>query len=721
MEATPSGPSQRSPSGLTPSKFPEIPMRQVFQHLQSGALLVESLPTPVVKPGYVLIQTECSLISAGTERMLVGFGRSGFLQKARSQPDKVRQVLQKMKTDGLLPTLAAVRSKLSVPLPLGYSQAGRVLAVGEGVQGIQVGDRAASNGPHAETVLVPAHLAVRIPEHVPAEDACFTVVGTIALQGIRLLEPTLGECHLVMGLGLIGQLAVQVLVANGCRVLAVDPDPAKVALAERHGAIGIPPASAPVRSVMELTAGVGADGVLITASTPSQKPILQSADLCRQRGRIVLVGVVGLDFPRDPFFRKELRFQVSCSYGPGRYDPAYETHGQDYPLGYVRWTEHRNLQAFADLLASGKVRTEHLRSATFPIDQAQQAYDLLMKHRDLMGILLTCPVPEAPVRMVSFAHHPVVTIDRPGLALIGAGNYASSILLPLLDRCPPHRRVSIVSAGGVSAVLAAKRFGFESAGNDVDSILHDSAIHAVLIATRHDSHADLVVRALGAGKHVFVEKPLATTLPQLEAVVAAATRHPQQVLMVGFNRRHAPMSRALQRALEGRIGPLILHASINAGVIPSGHWAHDRQEGGGRVRGEGCHFVDLLRHWVGYPITHLEVRLARHAATGHTVEDIAAIDLAFADGSLGTIHYFSNGHKGVPKERYTLSWQGRQAELVNWRSLTFHGGGKPLRSWLRQDKGQEACLGAFLKACAEGEVPNRDAYFEVARTMVESG
>ena len=695
-------------------------MRQVFQHLQSGALLVESLPTPVAKPGHVLIQTECSLISAGTERMLVGFGRSGFLQKARSQPDKVRQVLQKMRTDGLLPTLAAVRSKLSVPLPLGYSQAGRVLAVGAGVQGLRVGDRAASNGPHAETVLVPAHLAVRIADHVPAEAACFTVVGTIALHGIRLLEPTLGECHLVMGLGLVGQLAVQILAAHGCRVLAVDPDPAKVALAVRHGATGIPPGADPVRSVMEHTGGLGADGVLITASTPSQEPILQSADLCRHRGRIVLVGVVGLDLPRDPFFRKEIRFQVSCSYGPGRYDPAYETRGQDYPLGYVRWTEHRNLQAFADLLASGKVRTEHLRSATFPIEQAQQAYDLLMQQRDLMGILLTCPAPEAPVRTVPCNPAAAVTTDRPGLALIGAGSYATSTLLPLLDRCPPHCRVRIVSTGGASAVLAAKRFRFESAGNDVEAILQDPAIQALLIATRHDSHADLVVRALDAGKHVFVEKPLATTLAQLEAVEAAAARHPGQVLMVGFNRRHAPMSLALQQALAGRVGPLLISCSINAGAIPAGHWTHDDREGGGRIQGEACHFVDLLRHWVGQPISSLQLLRACHPATGGSVEDIAVLTLAFQDGSLGTIHYFSNGHKAVPKERYSLAWEGRQAELLNWRSLTYQGGGRNHRSLLRQDKGQGACLGAFLKACTGGDGPDRGAYFEVARAMLAS-
>ena len=582
--------------------------------------------------------------------------------------------------------------------------------------------RAASNGPHAETVLVPRNLAVRIPDAVPAEDACFTVVGTIALHGVRLLEPTLGETHLVMGLGLVGQLAAQILAAHGCRVLAVDPDPAKVALAEGQGAIGVPAEADPVRFVQELTGGVGADGVLIAAATPSQGPILQSAELCRHRGRIVLVGAVGLDLPRDPFFRKEIRFQVSCSYGPGRYDAAYETKGQDYPLGYVRWTEQRNMEAFAGLLAAGKVRTEHLRGASFPIAQAQQAYDLLMARRDLMGILLTFPDPEPPARSLSF---PATSgsspfKDGPGLAFIGAGSYATGTLMPFLDHCPPHRRISVVSAGGASAVLAAKRFGFASAGNDVEVLLQDPSVQAVVIATRHDTHADLAIRALEAGKHVFLEKPLATTPAQLARLEECLGRHPDQVLMVGFNRRYAPMSLAIREALEGRVAPLLVTAMVNAGEIPGGHWTHDGQEGGGRILGEACHFVDLLRHWVGSPISALDLRRARNAATGKEIEDIAILTISFQDGSLGAVHYFSSGHKSVPKERYSLAWEGRQAELVNWRRLAFHGRGRGQRALLKQDKGQAACLSTFIKACANGKPLSPESYLEVARWMIRA-
>ncbi len=694
-------------------------MRQLFQNLQNGRLLIEELPTPTVRSGHILIEAECSIISAGTERSLVGFGRGGFFRKAKAQPEKVRQVLQKVRTDGVLATLGAVKAKLSVPMQLGYSQAGRVLAVGEGVEGIRVGDRVASNGPHAEMVLVPKHLAARVPKGVSAEDACFTVVGAISLHGVRLLEPTLGETHLVMGLGLLGQLAVQILAAAGCRVLAIDPDPAKVYLAEQFGAIGIRGGD-PVRSILELTEGVGVDGVLITASTPSREPILQSADACRHRGRIVLVGVIGLEIPRDPFFKKEIRFQVSCSYGPGRYDARYESQGNDYPLGYVRWTEQRNLEAFLALLAQGKVRTEPLRNLSFPIERAQEAYDALMQRRDLMGILLTYPgrVPLNRTIEIQPASSLSLSPDVPGICFIGSGSYATSVLMPLLDGCPPHRRRHIVNNGGTSAALAAKRFGFECAGNDISPVLADPSVHAVVIATRHDSHAELVCRALEAGKHVFVEKPLATTLPQLEAIETAVAKHPDRVLMVGFNRRYAPMAQSVSDALKERRAPLLATAFINAGDIPGDHWAHDAREGAGRIIGEGCHFVDLLCHWTGSPLIDLRIQRAIHPNAGE-LEDVAVLFLSFEDGSLGTVHYFSNGHRGFSKERYSLAWEGRQAELLNWRQLNYYGMTKKTqRAWLRQDKGQAACLKNFFEAII-GKVspPDPHAAIEVTHKL----
>lgn len=698
-------------------------MKQVFQNLRNGRLTLEELPMPQVRTGHLVIQTECSLISAGTERMLVEFGRGSYLRKAKSQPEKVRQVLQKIRTDGLIPAVAAVRRKLAIPMPLGYSQAGRVIAVGPGVLGFHIGDRVASNGAHAEVVQVPAFLTARVPAAVASEDACFTVVGSIALHGCRLLETSLGETHLVLGLGLIGQLAVQVLLASGCRVLALDKDPAKVALAERFGATGIAKNGGdPLRTIHELTNGIGVDGVLIAASTSSDAPILLAAESCRHRGRVVLVGVVGLSIPRDPFFKKEIRFQVSCSYGPGRYDPAYELGGHDYPIGFVRWTEQRNFQAFLGLLESGKVQTAPLRNLAFPIEHAPQAYAQLMNRRELMGILLSYPnEAQAPTSVVTTsAPSPLPSADHPGIAFIGAGNHATAVLLPSLERCVGHRRRIVISEGGISAVLAANRFGFELAGSDFQVALDDPFVNAVFIVTRHDSHADLAIRALEAGKHVFVEKPLATTAAQLAALRTVADRYPGQVLMVGFNRRYAPMSVAINQALAGRTGPLLATCSINAGAVPAQHWVHDRAEGGGRILGEACHFVDLLRHWVGHPLESLEIRRARNPVSGTEVEDIALLTLTFRDGSLGSIHYFSNGHRSAPKERYSLAWEGRQAEVVNWRSLRFTGGGRNQSSYFNQNKGHVECMQTFFQACNGRKTIDRNVYFEINELLIES-
>jgi predicted dehydrogenase/threonine dehydrogenase-like Zn-dependent dehydrogenase len=702
-------------------------MRQIFQSFGTGAISVVSVPSPAVAPGRILIQTECSLISAGTERMLVGFGRGSLLRKVRSQPEKVRQVLAKIRTDGLVPTLKAVRNKLSDPTALGYSQAGRIVAVGAGVHGFRIGDRVASNGPHAEQVVVPANLCARIPEGVSAEAAAFTVVGAIALQGIRLLNPTLGETAAVMGLGLIGQLAVQMLLAQGCRVLAIDLDADKVALAEAAGAQGclLGPGRDPLAAAEAFAGPVGLDGVLITASTTSNEPIEQAAALCRQRGRIVLVGVVGLAIPRDLFYRKELSFQVSCSYGPGRYDPAYEEGGHDYPRGLVRWTEQRNFEAVLELLRRGTLRTESLQNGLYPVERAPEAYDALMARHDLLGLLITYPAPEASQARVVLAPERTITRITPaplGLGIIGAGNYLKATLLPLLDACPPHRRVVIASRQGASATLAARRFGFAEATSDATTLLADPRVDAVVIATRHDSHADLTIRALEAGKHVFVEKPLATREADLDRVEAALQAHPGLNLMVGFNRRLAPMSIALLRQLQGRRSPLHVTCTINAGALPDDHWTTSLEEGGGRILGEGCHFVDLMRHWAGSPIVAAHTLRARRPGAGASIEDIATVSLTFEDGSLGILHYLSNGHRGFPKEEYTLFWEGRQARLTNFKRLEYWGVAAPdLRHRWSQDKGHEATLHQWLEGCADPalRVP-LDTLLEVSRWSIRA-
>jgi predicted dehydrogenase/threonine dehydrogenase-like Zn-dependent dehydrogenase len=678
-------------------------MRQLFQNLGTGEVRVESIPSPQVEPGKILIQSECSLISVGTERMLVSFGRSSVYRKIRSQPEKVRQVLAKMRTDGLLPTIHAVRNKLADPIPLGYSQVGRVLAIGPGVQGFKVGDRVVSNGPHAEQVVVSQLLSAVIPDCVPSEDAVYTVVGSIGLQGIRLLNPTLGESIAVLGLGLIGLLAVQILQANGCRVLALDPDATKVALAQSLGATGVVLIGGedPISAVRAFAGPSGVDGVLITASTPSQEPILQSADMCRQHGRIVLVGVVGLNIPRDAFYKKELSFQVSCSYGPGRYDPTYEEQGHDYPLGYVRWTEQRNFLAFLDLLANNRIKTAPLLSASFSIEDAPRAYQDLLKSKDFIGVILNYPRPELSTRTLVLKKPAIpstVSTICPGIAIIGAGNYTKATLLPLLDKCSAHRRVILMSRQGASAAIAARRFGFSSASNDLESVLNNPEVSGVIITTRHDTHADLVVKCLDLGKHVFVEKPLATTLKDLSRVKEALARNPSLSLTVGFNRRHAPMSEALARKLRGRKAPLHMTCLINAGALPPDHWAVSQTEGGGRIVGEGCHFIDLMRHWVQCPIVNIQSTYAGDPQ-GRNIEDMATIALRFADGSTGVLNYLSNGPKSFPKEEFTLMWDGKVARLDNFNKLKFWGCTAPtMRHWMTQQKGHLQTLDRWIKS-----------------------
>ncbi len=678
-------------------------MRQLFQNLGTGEVRIESVPSPQVEPGKLLIQSECSLVSVGTERMLVSFGRSGIYKKIRAQPDKVREVFAKIKTDGLIPTLKAIRNKLADPIPLGYSQVGRVVALGTGVQGFRVGDRVVSNGPHAEQVLVSEKLSALVPENVASEAAVFTVVGSIGLQGIRLLQPTLGESIAVLGLGLIGQLSVQMLLANGCRVLALDPDASKVALAESFGATGVVlrPGESPLSAAVAFAGTAGVDGVIIAASTPSREPIVHSAAMCRQRGRIVLVGVVGLDIPRDAFYKKELTFQVSCSYGPGRYDASYEEKGHDYPLGFVRWTQQRNFTAFLDLLAKGKVDTRPLVSVNYPIEEAAEAYRELLRRHDLIGMILRYPHPEATQRTISLEQNcrsPKISPSVPGIAIVGAGNYTRATLLPLLEKCADHRRILLMSRQGSSALLAAKRFGFAAASNDLDFLLNHSEVQGVIITTRHDTHADLVVKCLDRGKHVFVEKPLATTLEDLEKVRLALTRNPGLSLAVGFNRRHAPMSVALLRELQGRKAPLHMVCLINAGSLPSDHWAMSPTEGGGRIVGEGCHFIDLMRHWAQCPIIGSQTSSARNPQGG-IIEDISTITLEFADGSTGVLNYLANGPKSFPKEEFTLVWDGKVARLNNFTRLQHWGSmALPMRHWASQQKGHLQTLDRWLKS-----------------------
>jgi predicted dehydrogenase/threonine dehydrogenase-like Zn-dependent dehydrogenase len=635
--------------------------------------------------------------------MLTEFGRANWIQKARQQPDKVRTVLDKVRTDGLSATLESVQAKLDQPIPMGYSNAGVALEAGAGVGGVKAGDRVASNGSHAEVVRVPAHLCARIPDNVPDEHAAFTVVSAIALEGIRLAQPTLGETFVVTGLGLIGLIAVQLLRAHGCRVLGVDPDVRKAELAGRFGAetVVLSNGEDPVAAAERFTGGRGVDGVLITAATKSNEPVHQAALMCRKRGRIVLIGVTGLQLSRDDFYKKELSFQVSCSYGPGRYDPTYEEDGHDYPYGFVRWTEQRNFEAVLEMMASGRLDVAPLITHRFPFERAKEAYDLMQTDAFYLGILLKYQAEPSLARTVALNPVPglqgsYLAAAKGNLGFIGAGGYASKILIPAFKSAGAGL-VSIASSGGVSAAHAGRKFGFIEATTDMDALLADARTDTIVIATRHNSHASLVCRALRAGKHVFVEKPLAMKaieVDEIESLYAGLEHRP--LLMVGFNRRFAPHVVKIRELLRAVPGPKAFVYTVNAGAIPAEHWTLNAEAGGGRIVGEACHFIDLLRFLTGVPATAIHST----ALSGQTT----TITLAFDDGSIGTVHYLANGHRSFPKERLEVFAGNRILQLDNFRKLTGYGwpGFHTMKLW-RQDKGANACAAVFLKAVREGK------------------
>jgi predicted dehydrogenase/threonine dehydrogenase-like Zn-dependent dehydrogenase len=691
---------------------------QVLQNLGTGETRLEEVPAP--GPGRVslLIRSQRSLISAGTERMLLEFGKAGWIQKARQQPDKVRMVLDKLRTDGLAPTLESVRAKLDQPIPLGYSNAGVVL---EG-DGFTAGTRVVSNGAHAEIVRVPTNLCVRIPDPVSDEAASFTVIGAIALEGIRLAQPTLGEAFAVTGLGLIGLMAVQLLRAHGCRVLGIDYDTRKLALAHSFGAetVNLSAGEDPVAAAERFSRGRGVDAVLVTASTKSNEPVHQAALMCRKRGRIVVVGVAGLELSRDDFYKKELSFQVSCSYGPGRYDPAYEQGGQDYPYAHVRWTAQRNFEAVLDMMAGGRLQIEPLITHRFPFDRALDAYRLLEGNEFYLGILLQYPrnKPDGEVqqrRVILRSGAPSASPSNASIGFIGAGGYATKTLIPAFQKAGATL-ASIASNGGLSSAHAGRKFGFEEATTDVDRILANPAVDTVAIATRHDSHPALVCRALKAGKHVFVEKPLALKPEQLDEIEQTWRTLPEpRLLMVGFNRRFAPHVVRIRKLLESVKEPKALVYTVNAGTIPAEHWTHDPELGGGRILGEACHFIDLLRFLAGCP--------AQDVQTARQSSDTATITITYEDGSIGTVHYFATGHKGLSKERLEIFAGGRVLVLDNFRTLQGYGwpGFRRMKLW-QQNKGASEMAAAFVTAIRTGAsspIPFNEI-LEVSRTTLQA-
>lgn len=699
-------------------------MKQILQDMAKGGTDLVTAPVPQNRKNHLLIDTTVSLISTGTERMLVDFGKASLIQKARQQPDKVRQVLDKAKTDGLMTTFDTVRSKLGQPLPLGYCNVGQVREVGAGSAGFKVGDRVISNGPHADVVRVPKNLCAKIPDNVSDEDAAFTVVAAIGLQGIRLAQPTLGETFVVTGVGLIGLLTVQLLRAQGCRVLAIDFDPAKLELARQFGAQTCNPGAGedPVAAGVAFSRGVGVDGVIITASTKSSDPVSQAAHMCRQRGRIVLVGVTGLELSRADFYEKELTFQVSCSYGPGRYDPAYEEDGQDYPVGFVRWTEQRNFEAVLDMMAEGQINVSSLVTHHFDFEKAPAAYKVLSDDKEALGIILEYKhdVENRHIHNVELSTGPAPDADTPVVGFIGAGNYASRILIPAFKAAGAQLH-TIASSGGTNGVVHGQRSGFANATSDTKALIENPDINTVAIVTRHNSHARMTVDALKAGKNVFVEKPLAMNyddLAEVEAAYADANQH----LMVGFNRRFAPQIQIMKKLLDVISEPKSFVMVMNAGAIPANHWAQDNEVGGGRIIGEACHYIDLMRFLAGAEITSVQARRMGDNPANTITEDKASITLGFADGSFGTIHYLANGGSSFPKERIEVFAAGGTLQLDNFLKLRGFGwSGFKKYKLMRQDKGQKACAHAFLKAVKEGAstpIPATEL-FEVARVTLD--
>ncbi|EJE4688656.1 TPA: bi-domain-containing oxidoreductase [Vibrio parahaemolyticus] len=704
-------------------------MKQILQDMAKGGSNLVEAPAPKVTAGNVLIDTSISLISAGTERMLVDFGKASLIDKARQQPDKVKMVLEKVQTDGLMTTLEAVQSKLAQPLPLGYCNVGVVNAVGKGVSGFKEGYRVVSNGPHADVVRVPKNLCALIPDNVSDEEASFTVVASIGLQGIRLAEPTLGEAFVVTGVGLIGLLTVQLLRAQGCRVLAIDYDDAKLELAKQFGAEVCNPGKGedPVAAGMAFSRGNGVDGVIITASTKSNDPVTQAARMSRKRGRIILVGVTGLELNRADFYEKELTFQVSCSYGPGRYDSSYEDHGNDYPYAFVRWTEQRNFEAILDMMASGQVDVKPLITHRFKFEDAAQAYELLTSDKSALGILLQYQ------SECSSRHEKSVTLNReatfeaskPVVGFIGAGNYASRMLIPAF-KAGGAQLHTIATSGGINGVTHGEKAGFAKTTTDTSAMISDPEINTVAIVTRHNSHAHFVSEALNAGKNVFVEKPLAVTLEELAEVEATyyskSSTASAPKLMVGFNRRFSPQVQKMKELLSSVKEPKSFMMTMNAGAIPADHWTQDNDVGGGRIIGEACHFIDLMRYLADSEIVSVQCRRMGDVDGVEITEDKAAIILGFADGSFGTIHYLANGAANFPKERVEVFAAGRVLQLDNFRKLKGFGwpGFSKMNLW-KQDKGQTDCAAAFLNAIESGKespIPAREL-FEVARVTIE--
>ena len=703
-------------------------MKQVFQSLSTGEISLIEKPVPSPKKGHVLIKSSLSLLSSGTERSLIDFGKSNIIQKALKQPDKVKQVIDKTRTDGLISTFNSVQTKLDEPLPLGYCNVGTIIELGEGVKKLKIGQRVVSNGFHAEFVSVPENLCAVLSEDVKDSEAVFTVLGSIGLQGIRLLNPTFGETILVSGLGIIGILSAQILKANGCRVIAIDPDKEKCKIAQDLGVecLDLQENSDPEKWCKSFTKNIGVDGVLITASTKSSDPIDLAAKVSRIRGRIVLVGVTGLEIRRDLFYKKELTFQVSCSYGPGRYDPNYEELGNDYPIGFVRWTQQRNFEAIINSFSSGMLKTESLISTYFELNEVKKAYEYLLNKHSSLGIILKYPKnPKNKSKSIIFHENYDLknTYENElGISFIGAGNYAQKVLIPCFSKADANLNI-ISSQNGTGPVYIGKKLGFQKATTSQDEVFNDKNTNSIVIATRHDSHAKYVLKGLKNGKNVFVEKPLCIKMRELDDIYKFLNDKNSKIsplLMVGFNRRFSPLIGHLNNYLKNIKDPKVYIYTCNAGYIEENHWTQNLETGGGRLIGEACHFLDLIRFLDRSSIEKISIT---NMEEGKNCPDTFTIQILFSSGSIATIHYLSNGSKNFPKERLEVFVGQKIFSLDNFRILKAYGvrGFKTKRSF-SQDKGQLNCVKTFLSAIKNGGPPPipYNELFEIHKLLLET-
>jgi len=700
-------------------------MKQVLQSLKNGKTFVEDVPVPLVSYGKLLIKSKFTLISAGTERMLVNFGRANYFNKARQQPEKVTQVINKAMTDGFISTFEAVSNKLDQPLPLGYCNVGIVSDVGKESGDYSVGDRVVSNGPHAEYVSVAKNLCAKVPDNVSDEEAVFTVIGSIALQGIRLAKPTLGESFAVIGLGLIGLITIQLLKSNGCRVIGIDYDNDKLRLAKKFGAeiVDLSKNQDLIAASSKFTKDIGIDGVIVTASSKSSDPINNAAKISRKRGRVILVGVTGVNISREEFYEKEIKFQVSASYGPGRYDQNYEEKGHDYPIGFVRWTEQRNFEAILEMLSSGLLDVKSLISEKFSINDAIKAYDLIASQKKSLGILIDFQSSNNASDTIFNKKEKDNVIKNnqmdstANVGFLGSGNYAMGALIPAF-KSTSAKLINVASKSGVSGSIALKKFNFIKTTTNASKLVNDSNINTVVITTRHGSHASNVIDSLKAEKHVFVEKPLCLSINELNEIeeIYSKRKNKNQKLLVGFNRRFAPKIIKIKNLLEATSKPKSFIMTVNAGELPNDHWHFDPQVGGGRIKAEVCHFIDLLRFLVGFKITSWS-----RSTLVSDCNDSVSISLDFEDGSIGTIHYFSNGSKTYQKERLEIFSEGKILQLNNFRSLIGFGwpGFKKMKSW-KIDKGQKECVRQFVNSIENNlscPIPAEEI-FEVTRITI---